>query len=183
MTTKRGNTIILKRSFVALLGVLLIIQFFRPAANTSAAVVGTDVAKVYPVPDSVSQILQRACYDCHSNNTRYPWYSHMQPVAWWLNDHIVDGKRHLNFSEFGNYSKFRQAKKLGETAEEVEKGDMPLDSYTWIHKDAILSAEEKNRLTTWARQLSREIYASIPPAELELEHKKQAERKRAAGKR
>jgi hypothetical protein len=81
----------------------------------------------------------------------------MQPVAWWMADHVNEGKGELNFSEFGKYAITKRAKKLKKAAKEVEEGGMPLSSYTWMHKDAILSDQEKQTLMNWANQLSAQI--------------------------
>ncbi len=153
---------ILRTSLLVLLAALVIIQFIHPAKNISTTASPKDIAVLYPMPDSVHQILQKACYDCHSNNTRYPWYNNIQPVAWWLNDHISDGKEELNFSEFGNRPLAKQAKKLKKIAHEVQEGGMPLGSYTWIHRDAILTDNEKNILIDWATNLSNQIAAQAP---------------------
>lgn len=154
---------ILKKTAIVLLVGLVIIQFFRPAKNVSAAVTEKDITRLYTVPDSIQVVLQKACYDCHSDNTRYPWYFNVQPVAWWMNDHINDAKKELNFSEFGDRPLPKRAKKMKKCAKEVEEGDMPLDSYTWEHKDAILTDQEKKMLITWFNDLSQQITLSIPP--------------------
>jgi hypothetical protein len=153
---------IVRISLIVLLSVLLIIQFIHPAKNISTTVSPKDIAVIYPMPDSVHQILQKACYDCHSNNTRYPWYNNIQPVAWWLNHHIEEGRKELNFSEFGSRTLPKQAKKLKKVVKEIQEGGMPLDSYTWIHKDAILTGQEKNILIDWATGLSNQIAAQGP---------------------
>ncbi len=147
----------IKKSLTGLLVIAVVVQFFHPAKNINTTTSRQDIAALYTVPDSVNQVLQKACMDCHSNNTRYPWYNNVQPVAWWLNDHIKDGKRELNFSEFGARTPEKQARKLKKLAKEVQDGDMPLSSYTWIHKDAILTDQEKNLLITWANTLSDQI--------------------------
>ncbi|HVZ26176.1 MAG TPA: heme-binding domain-containing protein, partial [Sediminibacterium sp.] len=103
----------LKRTGIVLLVILLVMQAFRPARNNSNEN-SKDISKDYPVPTDVQLILAKACNDCHTNQTRYPWYAEVQPVSWWLNNHIVDGKRHLNFSEFSGYRIARQYKKLEE---------------------------------------------------------------------
>ena len=155
---------IIKYVLIGLLVALVIIQFIHPEKNANAAVTSQDITVLYPMPDSVHQVLVKACYDCHSNNTRYPWYNNIQPVAWWLNDHINEGKKELNFSEFGKRPLVKQAKKLKKVAKELQEGDMPLDSYTWIHKDAVLTDAEKNMIIDWATNLSKQITASLPPA-------------------
>ena len=91
----------------------------------------------------ISALLQESCYDCHSNNTEYPWYNKVQPVAWFLEDHIQEGKDELNFNEWAEYSDRRKNSKLRSIISQIEEDKMPLDSYTLIHKDAILSDEDK----------------------------------------
>lgn len=153
---------IIKRALVILLAGLIVIQFIHPQKNISNTVTAEDFNTIYPIPDSVQKILQKACYDCHSNNTRYPWYNNIQPVAWWLNDHINEGKRELNFSEFGKRPLDKRARKLKKLAKEVQEGGMPLDSYTWIHKDAVLTEAEKTMLINWANNLSQQITTQNP---------------------
>jgi hypothetical protein len=154
---------IIKKILIVLLLALVVIQFIHPDKNVNATIAPTDISVLYPVPDSVNVILKKACNDCHSNNTRYPWYNNIQPVAWWLNEHITEGKGELNFSEFGTRPPVKQAKKLKKIAKEVKEGGMPLDSYTWIHKDAVLTDREKNILIDWATNLSQQISATLPP--------------------
>ncbi|MCW3121633.1 MAG: hypothetical protein JWQ38_1125 [Flavipsychrobacter sp.] len=153
------NKSIVKKVLIGLLVLLVLIQFIRPAKNLSNAVTTKDITVLYPVPDSVQLILQKACYDCHSSNTRYPWYFDIQPVAWWMNDHVSEAKEELNFSDFGSRPPAKQIKKLRKTAKEVEEGEMPMDSYTWMHKDATLTEREKNILISWANNLADTITA------------------------
>ena len=154
----------IKISLIVLLIALVVIQFIHPAKNIGPVGSPIDIAVLYPMPDSVQRIMEKACNDCHSNNTRYPWYNNLQPVAWWLNHHVEEGKKELNFSEFGKRTLVKQAKKLKKLAKEVQTGGMPLDSYTWIHKDAILTEQEKNILIDWATNLSNQISAKAPVA-------------------
>lgn len=146
--------------FAALIIVFVLIQFIRPDENQSKDFT-KDITTVYTVPADVQKILQSACYDCHSNYTTYPWYNRIQPVAYWLNHHINEGKHHLNFSEFAAYEPKKQAKKLKEISKELEEGEMPLDSYTWMHKDARLSKEQVATLTTWAKGLQAQVEATL----------------------
>src|SRR5690348_9264789 len=111
----------LKKIVLLLLTAFIIIQFIRPAKNVSQTPDEAAIEKLYAVPADVETILKKACYDCHSNNTRYPWYNNIQPVTWWLNHHIQEGKGELNFSEFGKYTKEKQAKKLKKSAKEVQE--------------------------------------------------------------
>ena len=147
----------IKRILLILLVLLVIIQFIRPAENHSDKLSANDITLHYPVPDTVLSILKRSCYDCHSNNTSYPWYNRVQPVAWWLNSHVTEGKRELNFSEFASYPLKKQARKLKNTVKEIKEGGMPLNSYLWIHIDAALDQGQKNILVYWADSLQRII--------------------------
>ncbi len=145
-----------------LLVTLIIIQFFHPKKNIAPGEQPNALAKLHAVPDDVSIILKKACNDCHSNNTVYPWYSKIQPVDWWLNDHVIDGKRHLNLDEIGARPAWLRYHKMEEVIEQVKKGEMPIDSYTWTHKDAILTPAEKAKLTGWAQSIMDEMKQTLP---------------------
>jgi len=157
---------IFKKILIVLLIVFVLIQFIRPAKNKSAVISSNDISTKYPVPDSVHQILKVACNDCHTNNTRYPWYAEIQPVAWWLNNHIKDGKRGLNFSEFTTYRIKKQFHRLDDINEMVKKNEMPIGSYTIIHKDAILTGRQKLILANWTEALKDTIRSHYPPDSL-----------------
>jgi hypothetical protein len=144
------------RIFLIFLALVLLIQLFRPEKNIHPGPQPNSIAN-FGVPQNVHSILSKACYDCHSNNTRYPWYNNVQPIAWFLSDHVAEGKRELNFDEFAAYSLKRKKKKLEETVEMVKEDKMPLRSYLWIHKDAKLTAAEKATLTNWAQSLSDQL--------------------------
>lgn len=153
---------ICKRVFQILLLAFIIIQFIRPAKNKSDGISSNDISKIYPAPENVLAILKTSCYDCHSNNTVYPWYASIQPVTWWLNNHIQDGKKDLNFSEFKTYSIRRQYKKLEEINALVKKDEMPLDTYLWIHKNAKLDKQQKLTLANWVTSVRDTIKANYP---------------------
>ena len=139
-----------KKILLALLVVFIAIQFIRPARNISGQALPSDIEKKVNVPDKVLGIFKNACYDCHSNNTRYPWYVNIQPMAWVMANHIKNGKQNLNFSEFGSYSNRKQANKLRAIATTMKDGSMPLSSYTIMHTDAKLSKEDKKLISDWA---------------------------------
>lgn len=147
----------LRKILIGLLVVLVIIQFIRPERNVASAMSANDISTKYTVPDDVNKVLQKACNDCHSNNTVYPWYSNIQPVGWWLQNHVNEGKEELNFSEFASYKNKKAAHKLEEVVELVEEGEMPLESYTIVHKEAKLTNEEKATLVAWAKALHQQI--------------------------
>lgn len=139
-----------KKILLALLIVFIAIQFIQPAHNISGQVLPTDITKTVKVPENVLNIFKNACYDCHSNNTRYPWYVYIQPMGWMMARHIKNGKDNLNFSDFGSYSQRKQANKLRAIETSIKEGSMPLSSYTIMHTDARLSAENKKLITDWA---------------------------------
>ena len=151
-----------KRMLLGLLAMLVIIQFFQPKRNLSAQTSSNDISLIHPIPADVKKILTKACNDCHSNNTRYPWYANFQPVAWWLNHHIVEGKRRLNFNEFAAYSLRKQYKKMEETEELLKDGEMPPGSYTSIHTNAKLTVQERKALIDWTNQIRDTMRANYP---------------------
>ncbi len=138
-----------KKIVLAFFVALVIIQFIQPAKNKTDQFMPNDFAKVYTVPDSIQAILKTACYDCHSNNTVYPWYSHIQPAAWIMRGHINEGKSKLNFSDFGTYSSRRQISKLKGIANEIMDDRMPISSYKLMHPNARLSQTDKLLVTGW----------------------------------
>ncbi|SNZ01325.1 heme-binding domain-containing protein [Flagellimonas pacifica] len=144
---------VLKITIWAVLALLVGIQFIRPTGNHSDLVPKTDFMKVNEVPQNVKGILKTSCYDCHSNNTEYPWYNSIQPMAWILENHIEDGKEELNFNQWGEYSSRRKNSKLKSIINQVEDDAMPLSSYTLIHRDAKLSEAEKKTLLDWVSKL------------------------------
>ena len=145
-----------------LLVTLIVIQFFRPEKNIHPADQPNAIAKIFPVPADIKTILDKACMDCHSNNTRYPWYYNLQPVAWWLANHVNDGKKELNFDEYSTRRPRFQYRRMEQTIDLVKKEEMPLDSYTWTHKDAVLTEEEKTKLTGWAKSIMNTLEAKYP---------------------
>lgn len=142
---KKAVKIVVIIIFVGFVG----LQFIPRNYNQSDKVLETDITKTFEVPDDVQKILKTSCYDCHSNNTNYPWYNRIQPAAWFLEGHITDGKKELNFSEFGDYSDRRKKSKLKSIISQIESDEMPLPSYLWIHWDAKLSLAEKKQLVDW----------------------------------
>ena len=129
------------------------IQFIPTERNQTDIVPVTDFMLVNNVPNNIKNKLQVSCYDCHSNNTKYPWYNKIQPVAWFLEEHIKDGKKELNFNEWESLSNRRKASKLRSIIKQIESGEMPLNSYTLIHKDAKFSKVETNEMINFITQL------------------------------
>jgi len=142
---------------LVLLVALVGLQFIPTRSNQSTTVPPTDFIKTFEVPEQVGQILNSSCYNCHSNTTNYPWYSRVQPVGWFLENHINKGKEELNFSEFGSYSGRKQKSKLTSMMSQVEDGEMPLASYTFIHREARLSAESKGALIEYLKKLKESL--------------------------
>jgi Haem-binding domain len=146
-----------KKILLALLIVFIAIQFIQPAHNTSGQVLPTDITKTVNIPGKVLDIFKNSCYDCHSNSTRYPWYINIQPMGWVMARHIKNGKKNFNFSEFGAYSKRKQANKLRAIATTMKEHPMPLSSYTIMHTDAKLSKENKDLITEWVANTKNSI--------------------------
>lgn len=162
-----------KKILLALLAILFIIQFIKPARNESNDET-YGVATKYPVPEDVKQILKVACNDCHSNHTEYPWYANWQPSAWWLNNHVKGGKKHLNFSEFTKLPIAVQNHKFEETIEMVKEKEMPIGSYTWfgLHPEAKLTDEQRAAITGWAQANMDSLKAQYPADSLVLKRRK-----------
>ena len=152
----------LKKIGLILLAGLVIIQFIHPAKNKAEGIQPNYIGNNFPIPADVKAILSKACNDCHTNNTAYPWYSKIQPVDWWLTHHVNEGKAHLNLDDYTNRRLRYQYHKLEEIADEVKSGGMPLDSYTWMHKDAILTEAEKATLINWADNMRDSMEAKYP---------------------
>ncbi len=152
----------IKKILLFLLAAFLVIQFIHPKPNKSKGDQPNYIGKTFSIPGDVKSVLRKACNDCHSNNTRYPWYSNIQPVDWWLNKHIKEGKKGLNLDEYTNKRLRYQFHKMEEVIEMVKEGKMPLNSYTWLHKDAKLSKDEKDKLINWANSVMDTLKAKYP---------------------
>lgn len=142
-----------KKILIGLLVVVLLIQVMQPTKNQSDSLSENDISGVYELPAGVHETLVKKCYDCHSNNTQYPWYVHVQPIGWWMASHIKEGKDHLDFSEFKTYDPKRANHKLEEVSEELGEGHMPIESYLWLHPEAKVNAEELKAINGWIASL------------------------------
>ena len=136
-----------------IVALLVVIQFFRIDKTTTPIDESKDFVSVTNPPAQIATIIKTSCYDCHSNQTNYPWYTNIAPVSWWIGHHIEEGREHLDFSNWGDYSKKKADHKLEEFYEEVEEGEMPLGSYTRLHGEAALSEEDKVLLIAWVKTL------------------------------
>ena len=131
---------------VLVVAIVLVIQVIPVERNVSTVPPGQSFERTEKVPANVAAILKVSCYDCHSNNTRYPWYSELQPGAYFMAQHIKEGKEELNLDEFNNYSKRRKKAKIKSIISQIEKEEMPLKSYLLLHPDAGLTPNKKKVL-------------------------------------
>lgn len=138
--------------------VFLLMQLYQPSRNEGSKKEMTEsFVRVYTVPENIKTVLRTSCYDCHSNNTYYPWYSNIQPIRFFMDSHIEKGKKDLNFDEFGNYSKRKQTSKLDGIMKQIKSDEMPLSSYTLIHKEAILTTAQKKEVIYWMNKIKDSI--------------------------
>lgn len=147
----------LKIIALVLVVVLVGIQFEPTKLNQSEIILKTDFLLVNNSPKNISRILQVSCYDCHGNNTVYPWYSKIQPISWFLEHHINEGKEELNFSEWGDYSNRRKKSKLKSIINQIKDDEMPLFSYAIIHKEAYLSLSEKELIIEYMNGIKESL--------------------------
>lgn len=139
----------MKKVFFLLVLAFALLQFFQIDKTNPPVDKNMDFLTIKKTPEDIAQLIKTSCYDCHSNETVYPWYANVQPFGWFLKDHIDEGRRELNFSTFATYEPLRQAKKLNKAAKEVKEGEMPLESYLLMHKEAKLNQEQKELLVTY----------------------------------
>jgi hypothetical protein len=151
---------------VIIVAVFVLAQLYRPTMTNPPVDPGRTIQVHAQVPPQVDSILRRSCYDCHSNETRYPWYSKMAPSSWLLSSDINEGRQNVNFSNWAAYDPARAAKKLGGIAKEVQGGDMPPWYYLPLHPPAKLSAADKQTVVSWAKSEQARIggAASHQPA-------------------
>lgn len=147
----------MKRILTVLLIVFIFIQFFQIDKTNPAPTPQLDFLKIKQTPEPLSQYIRDGCYNCHSNETRYYWYSNVQPLGWFLKNHIDQGRKELNFSTFATYEPKRQAHKLDEAAEMLEKGEMPLQSYTIAHSEAQFTPAQKAELIKYFKMTAEDI--------------------------
>lgn len=136
--------------------VFVVLQFFQPEKNDKETL-PTHIFTDEQIPDDVKNIIQSSCLDCHSNKTNYLWYDRVSPVSWLVNKHIIKGKKKLNFSEWAAQDVFDKYGAFTDIQKEVEKKNMPLKSYTMMHKNARLSEDERKTLVEWCSRRIKEI--------------------------
>lgn len=150
----------MKKILIILFVLFIIIQFFRIDQTNPPINKGMDFLTAKRTPEALATNIRNACYDCHSNETKYPWYTNIQPVAWFMKSHIDEGRKHLNFSTFATYEPKRQAHKLEECVEMIEKGEMPLESYILGHPEAKLTAVEKKEMMDYFKKIQTDTEAT-----------------------
>lgn len=146
----------MKKVALVLIVLFILIQFFQIEKVNPPVNSGMDFLKIKNTPEAMARQIRSSCYDCHSNETVYPWYANIQPFGWFLKDHIDEGRRKLNFSTFATYEPKRQAHKLYEAYEMVDHGEMPLESYLLMHGDAKLDAAQQKEMSQYFKNLEDE---------------------------
>lgn len=142
-----------KKILIGLLVIVVLMQVMQPTKNQAEGISENDISKAYALPAGVHETFVKKCYDCHSNNTQYPWYVHIQPIGWWMASHIKEGKDELDFSQFKTYDAKRATHKLEEISEEIAEGHMPIKSYLWLHGDGKVTADELKEINAWIGSL------------------------------
>lgn len=147
-----------RRIYLILVAIaLILIQFIRPEKNLGELNTEADFINLSQVPDTLASVFLNSCYDCHSNNTKYPWYSNVAPFSWYLKRHIEEGKAHLNFSSWGIMDKAQKITQLDQICEEITYETMPLNSYLWIHSSAKLTKQEMEAICEWTESEALKI--------------------------
>jgi len=147
----------MKKILIGLLVLFIAIQFFQIDKTNPVADEKLDFLVMHNTTPEIASQIKASCYDCHSNKSVYPAYTYVQPIGWFVKNHIEEGKEHLNFSEFGSYTAKKQAHKLEECSELVEEAEMPLSSYTLIHDEAVLSKEQQTTLINYFKEIEKGI--------------------------
>ena len=142
----------MKKFLVVILVAFILIQFFPIDKTNQPLNPGMDFIKIKNIKPEVAQMIKTSCYDCHSNETNYPWYSSIAPASWWLKNHITEGRKHLNFSIFATYEPERQIHKMEECIDMIEKHEMPLESYFIGHQEAKLNDHQRKEMVTFFKK-------------------------------
>jgi len=151
----------LKWIFVSLVVVFALLQFTNPARTNPPLPPGEDVSATNPPPPQVAALLHAACYDCHSDETKWPWYSHVAPASWLVVSDVNEGRRHMNLSEWPKDPE-RAAKKMERMSEEIEDNDMPPGKYTLMHPEARLTTDQRKQLMQWLDATAGQLKAVAP---------------------
>lgn len=141
--------------FILLVAVFVVIQFFGIERSNPEFDQNIDFITMENPPAEIEKTIRAACYDCHSNETIWPWYSYMAPASWLIEEHVLNGRDNLNLNDWGEYELEDRAYIIEEMIEEMEDGEMPLPGYDALHPDARLSDEQKEALYKWLRSIQR----------------------------
>lgn len=164
---------ILKIIVIIILVLFVIAQFIPKHNDNNGTITGANfLGNKYPIPANVENIFRTGCYDCHSDHTRYPWYTSIQPVSMWLGDHIEEAKSRINFSQYLSGSGWKQFHAMEDVQEQMEQNEMPLESYTFIHRDAKLTVEERNTIADWSEAVRISLKANYPADSLKRPERK-----------
>lgn len=147
----------IKFALIGLLIAFVVIQFFPGDERVNERMTSNDITEQIQIDSELSSLLQNACYDCHSNQPKHPWYASIAPLSWKVKEHIADGRSELNFSEWGTYSAKKRDHKLEEMIEEVQEGKMPLNEYRWFHPEGRLTKSQIAMLSNWVTQERNKI--------------------------
>jgi Haem-binding domain len=157
-----------KRISLIVVALVVLIQLYRPAKTNPPEDATKTLHATAQMPPDVAEAVNRSCSDCHTNRTSWPKYSYVAPVSWLVVDDVNEGRRHVNFSEWGTYSAERQQKKLGDICDEVKDGGMPLRQYTWMHTGTALTQQQRDAVCAWTKAEQQRIAAitgvAVPPA-------------------
>lgn len=148
----------MKRILLLLLGIVVLIQFIPSNLPDVTFENPNDLLANNDVPENIESLLRASCYDCHSNESVYPWYSYVAPVSYLISKDTREGRHHLNFSEWEKMDSIEKAEALEDIAEEVEEGEMPMKIYPIMHSNARLSDADRNAIADWAEQMGEELF-------------------------
>jgi hypothetical protein len=139
-----------KWSWAAVAAAAAVAQYFNPPLTNPPVTPGADMMATNAPPAEIAALLHNACYDCHSSTTRWPWYSHVWPVSWFVSSHVNDARDALNFSEWPHDDTYKSGKRWAKIGHRVDDDSMPLPSYTWMHPAARLTSAQRKQLSDWA---------------------------------
>jgi len=139
----------MKKVMIIIVLILIAIQFITIDRINPPADMNKDFITLSNPPAEIGQMIKSACYDCHSNHTKYPWYSDVAPISWVIKEHVNNGRRHLNFSIWPDYKEKKKDHKLEECIEMVKSGEMPMKGYVMLHEEAEITQDQKMALINW----------------------------------
>jgi hypothetical protein len=157
--THPGTSVIVKGFFVVLSIVFVGLQFVGPPRTNPPVTAERTLHAKTPIPRDIRSVLDRSCWNCHSNQTRWPWYSYAAPMSWMVIGHVEDGRSVLNFTDW-TYSPEEGADLMDSVCAQVKRRRMPLREYTWMHWGATLSEDEVKRICNWASDTADKLMAS-----------------------